>query len=35
MSTAPGRPAAMLLLGLLAGSSVLALLIWLVMTLND
>jgi hypothetical protein len=35
MSTAPGRPAAMLLLGLLAGSSLLALLIWLVVTINN
>jgi hypothetical protein len=35
MSTAPGRPAAMLLLGLLAGSSLLALLIWLVVTVNN
>jgi hypothetical protein len=35
MSTAPGRPAAMLLLGLLVGSSLLALLIWLVVTINS
>jgi hypothetical protein len=35
MSTAPGRPAAMLLLGLLVGSSLLALLIWLVVTVNN
>ena len=35
MSTAPGRPAAMLMLGLLAGSSVIALLIWLVTLVND
>lgn len=35
MSTAPGRPAAMLLLGLLVGSSLLALLVWLVVTLNN
>jgi hypothetical protein len=34
MSTAPGRPAALLLLGLLAGASLLALLIWLVVTIN-
>ena len=35
MSTAPGRPAAMLLLGLLLGSSVLGLVIWLVLTINN
>jgi hypothetical protein len=35
MSTAPGRPAAMLLLGLLLGSSLLALLIWLVASINN
>jgi hypothetical protein len=35
MSTAPGRPAAMLLLGLLAASSVLGLVIWLVLTINN
>ena len=34
-STAPGRPAAMLLLGLLLGASVLALLIWLVASINN
>ena len=35
MSTAPGRPAAMLLLGLLLGSSVLGLVIWLVVSVNN
>ena len=35
MSTAPGRPAAMLMLALLAGASVLALLIWLVTTITN
>jgi hypothetical protein len=35
MSTAPGRPAAILMLALLAGASVVALLIWLVTTINN
>jgi hypothetical protein len=35
MSTAPGRPAVMLLFGLLVASSLLALLIWLVVTINN
>lgn len=35
MSTAPGRPAAMLLLGLLLGSSLLGLVIWLVLSVNN
>jgi hypothetical protein len=35
MSTAPGRPAAILLLGLLLASSVLGLVIWLVLTINN
>ena len=35
MSTAPGRPAAMLLLGLIAASSLLGLVIWLLATINN
>jgi zinc ribbon protein len=35
MSAAPGRPAAMLLLGLLLGSAVVGLLIWLLLTINN
>jgi hypothetical protein len=35
MSTAPGRPAAMLLLGLLVAASLVAFVIWLVVTLNS
>ena len=35
MSTAPGRPAALLLLGLLLGSSLLGLVIWLVLSVNN
>jgi hypothetical protein len=35
MSTAPGRPAAMLLLGLLVASSALGLVIWLLAMLNN
>jgi hypothetical protein len=35
MSTAPGRPAAMLLLALLLGSSLVALVIWLVVMINN
>jgi hypothetical protein len=35
MSTAPGRPAAILLFGLLMGAAALGFLVWLVLAINN